>query len=1099
MAAHTDPRRSRRPAITSSQWGKTTTAFDTYGRATSSTVHTSAADTVGRTNTTVYSPATGGPVTGVTITNPLGHTETTTFNLDGQVIKEVDTSGRTTEATYDALGRVSAVWEPGFPRTGPATRNHSYTTSLTGPDTVTTKTTTAISGTTPTQQTSIELYDAMGQLIQTQTQAVGSGRVVDDVFYDSHGWPIRTNNHWYTTGTPSTTRITTNDTGVDSRTVTQYDGLGRATAVIDYTGLTETRRTRTVHGGDRTTVFPPTGGPIQATIVDGLGQTRRLLEYTTAPTISGNTVTGGAFKTTQYTYDPLGQLKTMTDPTGAAWSWTYDLAGRRTQTVDPDTGTTNFTYNHAGDKLTSVDARGTAGTLKYTYDNLGRTTKLVGGVGDKTLAQWTWDTLKPGMLTESRSYVDGNTTNAYIQKVTGYDTYARPTGHATVIPASETGLAGTYSTSLTYTPTGQVKTQTLPALGGLPAETITRTYNAQGLPHATTGTNQYVNSVTYTPFGTPSQVVGRENNTLIHTTNYDPETLKIASTALNGQTTRPQIVKDTLTRNKAGMITRTTTEMNYNNPAAVRTMCYNYDTRARLSQAWTSLDNCATAPTSTNSNVFGFLPIWYQWTHNDAGVRTKQTQNKLPTHTNPTITTTHTLGVTGHAHATKTETTTTTGAATTTTNYTYDATGNTTKTVTGTTTETLTWDALGKLTTTTKSGATTSYIRDANGDILLRKDPGGTTAYTAAGEVRLTGTTTKTGTRTYTHNGQTIAQRVGNTTLQALYTDRNGTATVALTWSNLAESKWQFQDPYGNPIYGGGIGTWSTDHKFLNLPTDPTTGYVQTGARLYNPKNGRFLSVDPLLDPTTPQLLNGYSYTANDPINTSDPTGLDFRIANTDTNSGTGDAPRATQVRRAKSKAVAVPIEETLRIGIVVPPGLGAGMATRGRSSLDAIRNGEFASFGRALAGLEKVTRVLDTASSLTNKSDEDDIELYYRGMTKEQFALLQRTGKLQATSETFISPSKQYAGKYAQQPDEVLVELRVKAGTKSQLEGMGVRDKSFEAMAHYPMMPTVPTGWTTRDLAYFKYEFPNMNIGLGRSGALRIFNDNLVSWEEVK
>lgn len=498
------------------------------------------------------------------------------------------------------------------------------------------------------------------------------------------------------------------------------------------------------------------------------------------------------------------------------------------------------------------------------------------------MAEWTYDTLKPGLLTESKSYLNGDTTNPYIQRVTGYDAYARPTGEQTIIPASQGALAGTYARSQTYTSTGQVATQTLPAMGGLPAETITTGYSNEGLANSTVGDKQYVNSTARNPYGAPSQVIGHEGNTLSLTTNYDSETLNIESTYFNGAVVRPQIQYITYTRNQAGMITKTSTAMNFNNPAAVRTMCYDYDTRARLTQAWTSTNNCGTQPTSTNSVTGNIMPIWYQWTYNDAGARTKETRNKVPNLSAPTTTTTYAIGTPGQKHATASETVNN-GTSSTTTNYTYDASGNTTSAVTGTVVENLAWDAQGSLLSTTKGTASTSYIRDADGNIIVRKDPAGTTIYTAAGELRLTGTTTKTGTRFYSHAGQTVAQRVG-TTLQAINSDHTGTATVAVDWADISKTTWRWMDPFGNPL--SKIGNWTSDHGYLNVATDASTGYIQMGARIYNPRHGRFLSVDPVLSHFDTGSLNGYSYTSADPINTHDSSGLYFERFHQNPDSG---------------------------------------------------------------------------------------------------------------------------------------------------------------------------------------------------------------------
>jgi len=73
-----------------------------------------------------------------------------------------------------------------------------------------------------------------------------------------------------------------------------------------------------------------------------------------------------------------------------------------------------------------------------------------------------------------------------------------------------------------------------------------------------------------------------------------------------------------------------------------------------------------------------------------------------------------------------------------------------------------------------------------------------------------------------------------------------------------------------------GIGTWpaADSHTYLNKPTDTSTGLTDVGARTYDATTGRFLSVDPVLDPGDPQSVNGYAYADNNPVTKSDPSGL---------------------------------------------------------------------------------------------------------------------------------------------------------------------------------------------------------------------------------
>ncbi|WP_448330200.1 RHS repeat-associated core domain-containing protein [Streptomyces sp. DSM 41534] len=53
-----------------------------------------------------------------------------------------------------------------------------------------------------------------------------------------------------------------------------------------------------------------------------------------------------------------------------------------------------------------------------------------------------------------------------------------------------------------------------------------------------------------------------------------------------------------------------------------------------------------------------------------------------------------------------------------------------------------------------------------------------------------------------------------------------------------------------------------------------TTGFTHLGAREYDPTTGRFLSVDPVMEPGDTQQMQGYAYANSNPLTFSDPTGL---------------------------------------------------------------------------------------------------------------------------------------------------------------------------------------------------------------------------------
>ena len=80
------------------------------------------------------------------------------------------------------------------------------------------------------------------------------------------------------------------------------------------------------------------------------------------------------------------------------------------------------------------------------------------------------------------------------------------------------------------------------------------------------------------------------------------------------------------------------------------------------------------------------------------------------------------------------------------------------------------------------------------------------------------------------------------------------------------------------------------------------TGLTHLGAREYDPTLGSFISVDPIVDLTNAQQMNGYTYSSNNPITFTDPSGL-FEIK------GDGDRCRSRKGPKAPPTADKVPTD----------------------------------------------------------------------------------------------------------------------------------------------------------------------------------------------
>lgn len=868
---------------TTLSWAASTTTYDTFGRATSTTVANPGATPASRTTSISYTPAGTGPLTRTVTTLPISSMTSTTLVDPGRgvVTQTTDPAGRITQASYDPLGRRTAVWFPGRVKgTDTANVTYTYLVGPTAPIAVTTKTLVDPgNGATPTYRTNIVISDAFGNPRQGQADGTGGGRIITDIFNDSHGWPAASNDHWTTTGNPAPTLITTATSGVDDRAVTTFDGAGRPTKITRYKGTTTSSVVNTIYGGDRVTVIPPTGGTSATTITNGRGEKIQVDQYTTTPTITGNLVTGGSPNTLTYSYDAIGQLTGRSTAVGtpqqATWSTNYDLAGRPVRQDDPDTGTTQTTYYDTGEVATTTDA--TQHTLAYTYDALGRRTSTrTGSATGTALDTWTYDTATNGIgqPASQTSIIDSaNYTQTY-----EYDTLGRPT--STDVKLAVPGFNTDYITRQTYTSTGLIATQTLPtsrptagvpSTGGASAETLTYTYDNQGNPKSMVGSYAYVADTTYTPYAEPSQyVLGVNNATASITYTRDPQTRRITNTLLAGQSAIPQLDNIAYTYDPSGNQTRNTETQGGGTGAPTRTTCYTYDPLRQLTQAWTATDTCTANPTTNGpATIGGPQPFWLTWTFDPAGNRTNQTNHA--TTINPTTTsTTYSTTTPGHAHALTTATRT--NSTSTTTQYTYNADGSLATNSDPSTTTTYSYGPDGTLASATHStNGTTRYIRDAAGTILLRQDPTSTTLYLPMQDITRDNTTGLiTPIRNYTFNGQQVSTRTGINDPQYLLSDLNHTNQLSVaptTWTTTR----RYLDPYGNPLTPT---TLPGNRTYLNQPNNPTTGLIDLGARHYDPTTGRFTTVDPLITPDNPQQNNGYTYANNNPITYTDPNGL---------------------------------------------------------------------------------------------------------------------------------------------------------------------------------------------------------------------------------
>ncbi len=163
---------------------------------------------------------------------------------------------------------------------------------------------------------------------------------------------------------------------------------------------------------------------------------------------------------------------------------------------------------------------------------------------------------------------------------------------------------------------------------------------------------------------------------------------------------------------------------------------------------------------------------------------------------------------------------------------------------------------------------------DADGNTLLQKDPGQTTLFIFGEQLALnTASGAVTGTRFLAlPGGGTVARTGAGSNYSFEITDLHGTSLLALD-STCDNPVWRQETPFGAPR-STATGPWPDTNGFLGKPTDSSTGLTIVGARNYDPAIGRFISIDPVLESSAPQQLNGYTYAGDNPVTQSDPSGL---------------------------------------------------------------------------------------------------------------------------------------------------------------------------------------------------------------------------------
>jgi RHS repeat-associated protein len=200
------------------------------------------------------------------------------------------------------------------------------------------------------------------------------------------------------------------------------------------------------------------------------------------------------------------------------------------------------------------------------------------------------------------------------------------------------------------------------------------------------------------------------------------------------------------------------------------------------------------------------------------------------------------------------------------TSYTFNDEGETVARAEGENTTNLTWDARGRLTQAMTASGTVTYTYDAIGRRTSRMAGQSATnfLYDGADVVLDYGST-----QVDYLNGPGIDNKLRqiSSTGGALYFlgDHLGSTTALTNLAGGVDERFEYEP------FGASAGTVRTRYGFAGRERDENTGLIYNRARWLDPKQGRFLTEDPIgFDGG----LNLYAYVGNDPTNHSDPLGL---------------------------------------------------------------------------------------------------------------------------------------------------------------------------------------------------------------------------------
>jgi len=770
-------------------------------------------------------------------------TTTMTWDCNGEVpLTVTDANSQVTTYKYnDPLWRRTEI---DYPDGGSTT--YSYTDAP--PASVTTTTVIDNTISPPYTTSSRTVLDGLGRVSQEQLTTDPQGTDYTDITYDHLGRVLKQSNPHRSSSSAT-----------DGTTTYLYDALGRVCLVVppDITTVPTSCPTSaplgdvfTSYSGACATVTDQSGHS-RKSCRDGLGRVTQVFEDPI-----------GLNYETDYGYDALNNLVSVTQNGSSSAiarlrTFTYDSLSRLLCASNPETSSARCTAAALNGYIT--------GTTGYNYDANGNVSKRTAPLHNQNSTATVTTTYNYDALDRliSKTYSDGTASVQF-----GYDGTAL-SGCATTPPSlsdpyphgRRTAMCdGSGATSWTHDQMGRIASEARTIKGtATVTKTTTYQYNVDGslneLTYASGTTLNYaydqaqrqnfvadlinnigyVDSATFAPPGPMTGYSGASTSTFSGITNTFNYNNRLQPTGISANTSASTIFSLGYTYGPTGQDNGNISTIT-NNLDATRTVNFNYDSLNRIANALT-----------TNWGEAYVIDAWGNMTainsyqgkaHENLSCGPANTQNQLNTC------------------------------------YGYDSAGN----LVANGSATYTYDGENRLVGT----AGWTYVYDGDGNRVRKFGGSNGTLYWPDTSGNVLGETDQSGNPRSDYvffNGQRIA-RFDPKTLAVHYYFSNhlGSHVVVTNATGTCEQDIEYY-PYGGQRKQYCGTPVAQNYKFTGKERDSESGLDNFGARYNASTMGRFMTPDPMGGhQEDPQTLNRYSYVRNNPLNLTDPKGLDFYL-----------------------------------------------------------------------------------------------------------------------------------------------------------------------------------------------------------------------------